>query len=93
LEYDLVCGQGRLEAFMELKQNEIPAIVIDADESDCLVMSLVENCARRQHHPVELMREISSLRERGYNDSQVAGKIGVTPEYVGMIARRPSGKR
>ena len=48
-EYDLVCGQGRLEAFIELKQYRIPAIVIEADESDCLVMSLVENCARRQH--------------------------------------------
>ena len=85
-EYDLVCGQGRLEAFMELKQNEIPAIVIDADESDCLVMSLVENCARRQHHPIDLMREIGTLRQRGYNDRQIAGKIGVTSKYVEMIA-------
>ena len=57
-EYDLVCGQGRLEAFIELKQDNIPAIVIEADESDCLVMSLVENCARRQHNPIDLMREI-----------------------------------
>src|SRR5580693_9024536 len=47
--YDLVCGQGRIEAFIQLGQTEIPAIVIEAEESDCLVMSLVENCARRQH--------------------------------------------
>lgn len=67
-EFDLVCGQGRLEAFMELQQNAIPAIIIDADESDCLVMSLVENCARRQHNPIDLMREIGKLRKRGYND-------------------------
>lgn len=85
-EYDLVCGQGRLEAFIELKQKAIPAIVIDADESDCLVMSLVENCARRQHRPIDLMREIGTLRERGYNDRQIADKIGVSPDYVGMIA-------
>ncbi len=85
-EYDLVCGQGRLEAFMELKQKAIPAIVIDADESDCLVMSLVENCARRQHRPIDLMREIGTLRERGYNDRQISDKIGVSPDYVGMIA-------
>jgi ParB family chromosome partitioning protein len=44
--YDLVCGQGRIEAFIQLGQTEIPAIVIEAAESDCLVMSLVENCAR-----------------------------------------------
>ncbi|MTH94874.1 chromosome partitioning protein ParB [Roseibium sp. RKSG952] len=85
-EYDLVCGQGRLEAFIELKQKAIPAIVIDADETDCLVMSLVENCARRQHHPIDLMREIGTLRERGYNDRQIGDKIGVSPDYVGMIA-------
>jgi len=85
-EYDLVCGQGRLEAFIELKQKAIPAIIIDADESDCLVMSLVENCARRQHRPIDLMREIGTLRERGYNDRQIGDKIGVSPDYVGMIA-------
>ncbi|NPD21410.1 ParB N-terminal domain-containing protein [Rhodophyticola sp. DY48A3-103] len=85
-EYDLVCGQGRLEAFIQLKQKAIPAIVIDADESDCLVMSLVENCARRQHRPIDLMREIGTLRERGYNDRQISDKIGVSPDYVGMIA-------
>jgi ParB family chromosome partitioning protein len=86
LEYDLVCGQGRLEAFIELKQDHIPSIVIEADESQCLVMSLVENCARRQHNPIDLMREIGSLRERGYNDRQIGDKVGVTAEYVNMIA-------
>ena len=85
-EYDLVCGQGRLEAFIQLKQEAIPAIVIDADESDCLVMSLVENCARRQHRAIDLMQEVGALRKRGYNDREIAGKIGVTPEYVNMIA-------
>lgn len=86
IEYDLVCGQGRLEAFIELKQDRIPAIVIEADESQCLVMSLVENCARRQHNPIDLMREIGALRKRGYNDRQIGEKIGVSGDYVGMIA-------
>ncbi|MDU7524426.1 MAG: ParB N-terminal domain-containing protein [Roseomonas mucosa] len=43
LRYDLICGQGRLEAFRELGQVEIPAVVVDAETEDCLVMSLVEN--------------------------------------------------
>lgn len=85
-EYDLVCGQGRLEAFIELNQPEIPALVIEVDESDCLVMSLVENCARRQYRPIDLMREIGALRKRGYNDRQIGDKIGVSSEYVNMIA-------
>ena len=84
-EYDLVCGQGRLEAFIELRQLAIPAIVIDADESDCLVMSLVENCARRQHSAIDLMREIGALRKRGYSDREIALKIGISPKYVATI--------
>jgi ParB family chromosome partitioning protein len=86
IEYDLVCGQGRLEAFIQLKQAMIPAIIIDANESECLVMSLVENCARRQHRGIDLLQEIGSLRKRGYDDRQIAAKIGVSPEYVNMIA-------
>src|SRR5258706_11324603 len=55
--YDLVCGQGRLEAFVALGQSEIPAILIDAPREECFLMSLVENIARRNQSPVELLRE------------------------------------
>lgn len=83
--FDLVCGQGRLEAFVALGQDEIPAVVIDASEDDCFVMSLVENLARRQHTPLELVRAIGSLRERGYTINEVAAKVDFSPEYVGAI--------
>jgi ParB family transcriptional regulator, chromosome partitioning protein len=83
--YDLVCGQGRVEAFIQLGQTEIPAIVIEAEESDCLVMSLVENCARRQHRAIDLLQDISTLRGRGYSDREIAPKIGVSVEYIHMI--------
>src|SRR5882672_4850428 len=62
--YDLVCGQGRLEAFIALGQTEIPAIVKEASREDCFLMSLVENVARRQQRPLELLREITNLKSR-----------------------------
>ncbi len=83
--YDLVCGQGRIEAFVQLGQTEIPAIVIDAEESDCLVMSLVENCARRHHRAIDLLEDIGTLRGRGYTDHEIAAKIGVSFDYIRMI--------
>ncbi|RUS66701.1 Chromosome-partitioning protein Spo0J [Saezia sanguinis] len=86
LKYDLVCGQGRLEAFLALQQTEIPAFVIDASEEDCLVMSLVENIARRQHRPIDLMKEIGRLRDRGHSDSHIAELIGVTASWVNTIS-------
>jgi len=86
VEYDLVCGQGRLEAFIKLGQGTIPAIIINADERECLVMSLVENCARRQHKAIDIMREIGALRKRGYSNRQIGDKIGFSSEYENMIA-------
>lgn len=84
-KFDLICGQGRIEAFIQLGQTEIPALITEAEEDDCLVMSLVENCARRQHRAIDLLRDINTLRERGYDDKQIADKIGVTTDYVRMI--------
>jgi ParB family chromosome partitioning protein len=84
--YDLVCGQGRLEAFIALGQSEIPAVVIRASEEDCFVMSLVENLARRQHRPLELVREIGALKDRGYSIQEIAAKIDFTAEYVWAIS-------
>lgn len=83
--YDLVCGQGRLEAFAALRQTEIPAIVIEASAEDCYVMSLVENLARRHHSPLEFVREIGALRERGYSPQQIARKTDFSDEYVSAI--------
>jgi ParB family chromosome partitioning protein len=83
--YDLVCGQGRLEAYIALGQKEIPAIVVEADEEDCFVMSLVENLARRNHSSIELMTEIGSLKERRYSVAEIAAKTDLSPEYVYAI--------
>lgn len=83
--YDLVCGQGRLEAFIALGQAEIAAIVVSASQEDCFVMSLVENLARRQHSPLDLMRDIGALRERGYSIAQIAAKTAFSEEYVSAI--------
>lgn len=66
-------------------QEKIPAVVIEAEEADCMVMSLVENIARRQHRPIDLMLEIGNLHQRGYTDVDIAEKIGCTQSWVNMI--------
>ena len=89
--YNLVCGQGRLEAFLALGQKEIPAIVVTADDEDCQVMSLVENCARRQHRAIDLLRDIQGLKQRGYSLTETASKTGLTVEYVRGVTRLLDG--
>jgi ParB family chromosome partitioning protein len=85
--YDLVCGQGRVEAYQALGQREIPALIIDADTEDCLVRSLVENLARRQHRPIDLLHDIQGLKQRGYNDTAIGRKTGLTIDYVKGVVR------
>jgi ParB family chromosome partitioning protein len=85
--YDLVCGQGRLEAYQALGQQEVPALVVTADAEDCLIASLVENCARRQHNALDLLQDIGGMRERGHSPSAIAKKTGLTIEYVNGVTR------
>jgi ParB family chromosome partitioning protein len=83
--YELVCGEGRIEAFAILGQTEIPAIVVDAPTEDCLLMSLVENIARRRHSPIELLSEIGRLAKH-YGNSEIAVKLDLEPEHVRAVA-------
>jgi ParB family transcriptional regulator, chromosome partitioning protein len=84
--FDLVCGQGRIEAFRSLGWPEIPAMVVDADERQCLTLSVVENVARRHHRPIDQMREIGELRARGHGETQIGEMAGVSASWVNMIA-------
>ena len=86
-EYDLVCGQGRLEAYIANNQTEIPAIIIDADEEETLIMSLVENIARRNYSPTELLQGIKQLKDKGYSSAEIARKTGFTAEYINQISK------
>lgn len=56
----LLVAKGGWKPF-RYRQPEIPAVVIKAARQ-CLVMSLVENIARRIPRPIDLMREVGALR-------------------------------
>lgn len=86
-KYNLACGQGRLEAYQTLGQTDIPAIVIEAPKEELLLMSLVENLARRQHTTVELAKEIGALKDRGYSSGDIAQKTGLDASYVNGIVK------
>ena len=81
----LVCGQGRMEAYIALGETQIPAIVVDASEVERLLRSVIENIARRQQRPLELLQDIAILRDRGYSDQVIAEKTGLSLSYVHEI--------
>jgi len=80
--FALVCGQGRLEAFQALGQTTIPALVVAASEEDAFLMSLVENIARRQPRPLELLETVRMLQQRGYDVHTIARKTALHYDWV-----------
>ncbi len=80
--YLLVCGEGRLKAFQELGEPEIPAMVVDVTDEDAFIMSLAENIARRHYRPLELMVAIEQLQKKGYDHLKIAAKTGLSSAYV-----------
>lgn len=86
-QYDLVCGQGRLEAFQALGQREVPAFVVKVSKDEALLMSLVENLARRFRTAPEFMAGLAALKDRGYKPTQIASKTGLSTAYVKGVLR------
>jgi ParB family chromosome partitioning protein len=85
--YYLVCGQGRFEAYEILGEKEIPAMVVHVSKQKLLLMSLIENLARRQHSTIELVGRIGEMRDRGDSFAEIAAKTALDITYVRGIIK------
>jgi ParB family chromosome partitioning protein len=83
--YDLVAGQGRIEACMVLGFKDIPAIVVNVSKEDRLLMSLVENMARRFPAPMDMIAEIQRLKADGYSNVIIGQKLDIDHTLVGGL--------
>ncbi len=83
--YDLICGQGRMEAFQALGYPEIPAIVMNVSREEGMLMSLIENMARRNASPLELVDEIVRLKKAGYSNVAIGKKLDISDSTVGDL--------
>lgn len=83
--FDLVCGQGRLEAFIALGQKEIPALVRGFSETDGLLASLIENIARRRGRALEQIKMIQWMHDQEHDHTTIGAKTGLSPDYVKNI--------
>lgn len=86
-QYEVVCGQGRLEAFMALGQTHVPAIVRGYDKKQALLASLVENVARRRIRAIDQIQAIMWMNEQGHDPAAIGRKTGLGDGYVNSILR------
>jgi len=85
--YELVCGQGRLEAVASLGGKDIPAIITDAPRKERYLMSLIENVARKKPRGSELLREVRRLKTARYRNSVIAEMLGLGHTYIDGVVR------
>ena len=80
--YNLVCGQGRMEAYQSLGHEEIPARILSISTHEALLQSLIENVARRAPRVKEEMAHIYNLQKKGYKIGEIAKKVGMSTTQV-----------
>ena len=76
-------------SFASLGQTEIPAIVIEATREELMLISLIENLARRNRTTMEHVKEIGKMRENGDSPAEIAGKTGLVVSYVNGYPETP----
>lgn len=92
--YDLVCGQGRMEAFEALGYKEIPAVVVEISKEDRLLRSLAENMARRNPSPGEILTEVERLKKEGLTLREISDRIDVDTTMInGLLSLKRAGEQ
>lgn len=88
-KYEIVYGERRLRAFLELKRTHISAIIKDSvDDADMLLMALVENIQRQNLNEIEEAKAYEALiAKRGFTHEKLAERLGKTRTVVTNIIR------
>ena len=81
-KYDLICGEGRLLAHVELGKTHIAADVLDIDESRAHLMTLGENIARTPPQSIEYARALKEMHDYGMGWKELSAITGKAEEYV-----------
>jgi len=81
-EFALICGQGRLEAYIHYQEAYIPAIIKDVNEETGHLMSLTENIARRKPRATELLDSVRQLKKQGLTDKEIGERLGYVISWV-----------
>lgn len=88
-KYELVCGQGRIEAYQQLGNDSIPALIVDVDRPQALIMSIAENATRYAPPPIWFANVIKGLKDSGMSLQEIADIVGRSTEsvreYLGLV--------
>ncbi|MEL5407407.1 ParB/RepB/Spo0J family partition protein [Serratia nevei] len=81
-DFALICGQGRLESLTALGEELIPAFILDIDENQAYIMSLVENMTRVIPRAGEQFQRIKEMTEQGLTNKEISSSTGLSLHWI-----------
>ncbi len=86
--YQIIAGERRWRASRLAGLEEIPAVVIDADDKKAMELALIENLQRSDLNPVEEANGYDALiREYGLTQEEAAERVGKSRPAVANALR------
>ncbi len=86
--YQIIAGERRWRAARLAKLDEVPVIVIEADDKKVMELALIENLQRQDLNPVEEALGYRSLMEEyGMTQEEAAGRVGKSRPAVANALR------
>ena len=80
--YELICGEGRLLAHVQLGKTHIKADIWDVDEDQAHLMTLGENIARTPPQTIEFARALKEMRDYGMGWDELSAITGKCQAYI-----------
>jgi ParB family transcriptional regulator, chromosome partitioning protein len=75
--FQIVAGERRYQAAVQVGLRELPVVVRDVDDSEVIELALIENLQRKDLTPFEEAEALQGLAERcGYTHEDLARKLG-----------------
>jgi ParB family chromosome partitioning protein len=75
--YQIVAGERRYQAAVQVGLRELPVVIRDVDDNEIIEIALVENIQRRDLGPFEEAEALHSLADRcGYTHEDLAKRLG-----------------
>jgi len=81
--YELIAGERRLKACQSLKMATIPALLIDASETQAAQLALIENIQRQDLSAIEEAKAyLQMIRMSGLTQDALAAAVGKTQSTI-----------
>jgi len=82
-EYEIIDGHRRFTCATMLGWNEIEAIIVEAEDKDCLIDRILCNIQHEDTDPIGEAQGFALAREQfGFKPEEIASSLGVSRSYV-----------